>query len=343
MGPTASGKSDLAIQIAQWTVEICPFRHPRTLYRHPRESGDPEKSINDVSSIDQKTELQKSPERFPCEIVSVDSALIYRHMDIGTAKPDKTMQAAIPHHLIDIRNPNETYSAAEFRKDALAAIHSIETKQEVPLLVGGTMLYFKALLYGLSPLPTANPAVREHLQKIAESKGLDYLHEQLLQVDPETAKRVHPNDPQRIQRALEVYEITGKPMSQLCKVQEKDPFPYHAIQIALMPPDRKILHQRIKIRFEHMLKEGLIDEVKALMQRFDLHADLPSMRSVGYRQVLEYLNGKIDFETMKEKAIAATRQLAKRQLTWLRSWPDVHWFKPEDLQGIKKFCQEKIS
>ncbi|WP_298609769.1 tRNA (adenosine(37)-N6)-dimethylallyltransferase MiaA [uncultured Thiobacillus sp.] len=261
-------------------------------------------------------------ERFPLEIISVDSALVYRGMDIGTAKPDAATLARAPHHLLDIRDPTETYSAAAFCDDARRLMADIAARGMVPLLVGGTMLYFRALLQGLDDLPRADAALRKELEAEAAARGWPALHAELAVVDPATAARLAPNDSQRIGRALEVFRLSGTPMSALLdRVQSE--LPYRVLQLALIPSDRAVLHQRIAARFDAMLAEGLIDEVDTLRRRYALNADLPSMRAVGYRQAWAYLDGEIDLKDLREQGIAATRQLAKRQLTWLRSWPDV--------------------
>ena len=260
-------------------------------------------------------------ERFPLEIISVDSALVYRDMNIGTAKPDAATLARAPHHLLDIRDPTESYSAAAFCADAQRLMADITARGKVPLLVGGTMLYFRALLQGLDDLPRADPALRKKLEIEAASRGWPALHVELAHIDPLTAKRLSPNDSQRIGRALEVYQLTGKPMSaQLDQAQSA--LPYHVLQLALIPSDRAVLHQRIATRFDAMLAEGLLDEVEALRQTYTLTSDLPAMRAVGYRQAWAFLEGAIDRVGLREQGLAATRQLAKRQLTWLRSWPD---------------------
>lgn len=278
MGPTASGKTRLAIQLSQ---------------------------------------------QLPCDIISVDSAMVYRGMDIGTAKPDAEMLKIAPHQLIDICDPIESYSAAKFREDALEAIESSLARGRIPLLVGGTMLYFRALQEGLSPLPNADSEVRARLSAEADKLGWQALHERLQRVDPIAASRIHANDLQRLQRALEVYELTGKPLSQLWE-QSEEALPYKVLSIAVIPPDRAFLHEKIVERFDAMLRQGFVDEVAALYRREDLHQDLPAMRSVGYRQVLEYLSGQCHYEAMRERGIIATRQLAKQQITWLRSWPDLY-------------------
>lgn len=260
------------------------------------------------------------------EIISVDSALIYRGMDIGSAKPSAEELARGPHRLIDIRDPSESYSAADFRTDALAEIEQIIAMGKTPVLVGGTMMYFKALLEGLSPLPAADEHVRAEIQAQADTLGWESLHQQLQLIDPISAARIHPNDPQRLSRAIEVYRISGKSMTTLTQTKSA-PLPYDVVQFAIAPNDRKVLHKLIAQRFEIMLQQGFIDEVAALKARGDLHLDLPSMRCVGYRQCWQHLDGEFDYDTMVEKAVAATRQLAKRQLTWLRSWPELTWLE----------------
>ncbi|MFP5381529.1 MAG: tRNA (adenosine(37)-N6)-dimethylallyltransferase MiaA [Gammaproteobacteria bacterium] len=276
MGPTASGKTALAVALA---------------------------------------------ERFPLEIISVDSALVYRGLDIGSAKPDAATLARAPHHLIDIRDPADAYSAAAFRDDALRLMADITARDRVPFLVGGTMLYFRALLKGLDDLPRADAAVRRQIEAEAGARGWPALHAELAQVDATTAARLAPNDAQRIGRALEIFRLTGTPMSaQLARAEAA--LPYRVLQLALIPADRAVLHQRIAARFDAMLAEGLLDEVRRLRADGRLTADLPSMRAVGYRQAWAYLDGAITLEALREQGIAATRQLAKRQLTWLRSWPD---------------------
>ncbi|WP_455380885.1 tRNA (adenosine(37)-N6)-dimethylallyltransferase MiaA [Acidihalobacter prosperus] len=273
MGPTASGKTELALELAR---------------------------------------------RFPVEIISVDSALVYRGMDIGTAKPSSMILNEYPHHLIDILDPTESYSAASFREDALRLMREISEANRIPLLVGGTFLYFKALESGLSKLPPADQAVRDRIKQEAESQGWQAMHRELERLDPVASRRIHPNDPQRVQRALEVIQLTGKPLSNL-QSGERNPLPYRLLRIGLIPQNRELLHQQIQFRFEKMLSEGLINEVKDLYQRGDLNLSLPSMRAVGYRQVWHYLTGEWDRQTMIDKAIVATRQLAKRQMTWLRA------------------------
>ncbi len=259
---------------------------------------------------------------FPIEIVSVDSALVYRGMDVGTAKPGLDERAAVPHHLIDILDPAESYSAARFRADAQRLIGEIRARGRIPLLVGGTMLYFKALREGLDALPVADAQIRATLDREAQAQGWPALHAELARLDAVTAARLAPNDSQRIQRALEVYRITGKPLSTLFKAGAHggaSGVSARYLNLALEPSDRSVLHERIETRLDAMLEAGLVDEVRRLRQRGDLHADLPSMRCVGYRQVWQYLDGRIHALQMRGQALAATRQLAKRQLTWLRS------------------------
>ena len=276
MGPTASGKTALAVSLA---------------------------------------------ERFPFEIISVDSALVYRGMDIGTAKPDAATLARAPHHLLDIRDPTDTYSAAAFCDDARRLMADIVARGKVPLLVGGTMLYFRALLNGLDDLPRADAALRKKLETEAAARGWPALHAELARVDPVTAARLAPNDSQRIGRALEIFQLTGTPMSALLD-RAQSTLPYRVLQLALIPSDRAVLHQRIAERFDAMLAAGLLDEVASLRRTCALNADLPAMRAVGYRQAWAYLEGELGLAALREQGIAATRQLAKRQLTWLRSWPD---------------------
>jgi tRNA dimethylallyltransferase len=264
--------------------------------------------------------------RIPSEIISVDSALVYRGMDIGTAKPTREELAAAPHHLIDILDPLDSYSVAQFRTDTLRLVGDIVARGKLPLLVGGTMLYFKGLADGLDDLPGADPAVRAALDEEAARLGWPAMHARLAAVDPETAARLPPADSQRIQRALEIHALTGKPMSELLSLREKTELPFDLLSFALEPSDRAVLHERIARRFDIMLEEtpagNLITEVEALRRRGDLHLGLPSIRCVGYRQAWEYLDGTIDYKTMRETGIIATRQLAKRQLTWLRSMPE---------------------
>ena len=262
--------------------------------------------------------------RLPVEIISVDSALVFRSMNIGTAKPNAATLANAPHHLIDIIDPTSAYSAANFKSDALRLMAKITARGKIPLLVGGTMLYFKALQDGLSGLPQADPIVRGRLDARAALISWPAMHEKLALIDPETAARLQPNDAQRIQRALEVFEITGESMSSLFKKQTNETLPYRVLKIALLPNDRKVLHVRIETRFDDMLKQGLVDEVKALMANYpSLTSESTSMRCVGYRQVIEYLRGEFDLTELRDRGIFATRQLAKRQLTWLRDMNDV--------------------
>ncbi len=280
MGPTASGKTGLAVELAQ---------------------------------------------RLPVELISVDSALVYKGMDIGTAKPDAATLARAPHHLIDLIDPTESYSAAQFRNDALHLMEDITARGNVPLLVGGTMLYFNALQHGLNNLPEADPATRAAIDARAEREGWPALHAELAKVDPVTAARLMPNDAQRIERALEIWQLTGKPMSQLLAEDERASLPYRLLKIALLPSDRAVLHQRIAERFDTMLQAGLLDELTHLRQTYpDLNLNFPAMRCVGYRQAWQYQEGEFDLATLREKGIAATRQLAKRQMTWLRGMGDVH-------------------
>lgn len=313
MGPTASGKTDLAI-------ELC---------RH-----------------------------LPCDIVSVDSAMIYRGMDIGTAKPSREELAQAPHRLIDICDPAETYSAADFRRDALHEMAGITAAGRIPLLVGGTMMYFKALLHGMSDLPPADPAIRQALEREAREKGWGALHRELERQDPVAARLIHQNNRQRLVRALEVIRLTGRPISSIWEeksasgrvatgdrsregiedytyftqwqADEAPTLPYTVVQLAMAPAERRMLHERISLRFQAMLDAGFLDEVRALMTRGDLHPGLPSMRCVGYRQGWAYLAGDYDYDTMVDKGVAATRQLAKRQLTWLRKWSGVDWLSSDD-------------
>jgi tRNA dimethylallyltransferase len=281
MGPTASGKTGVALELAR---------------------------------------------RFPVEIVSVDSALVYRHMDIGTAKPDLDTRLKVPHHLIDIIDPTENFSAAQFRDSALLVMADIVARGCVPLLAGGTMLYFKALREGLSDLPAANEATRRVIDAMATDVGWPAIHRELERIDPVTAQRLDPNDSQRIQRAMEIFYLTGKPMSQLIATGKPAGLPYRLISLALVPNERSVLHQRIAERFELMLELGLINEVRQLRENYDLKPSLPSMRCVGYRQAWQYVDGEFGLGTMRDKAVAATRQLAKRQLTWLRAMQEVRGF-----------------
>lgn len=262
--------------------------------------------------------------KLPIELISVDSALVFRDMDIGTAKPDAQTLAEAPHHLIDIISPADAYSAANFRNDALRLMADITARGKIPLLVGGTMLYFKALQGGLSHLPEANPEVRERIEQEAVQVGWPAMHAKLAEIDPESAARLQPMDAQRIERALEVYRITGQTMTALHQASSGETLPYRLLKIALIPSDRKVLHERIALRFEHMLADGFIDEVRMLMKKHpDLTPDSTSMRCVGYRQALEHLAGGYHLAELRDKGIFATRQLAKRQLTWLRGMDDL--------------------
>ena len=302
MGPTASGKTAAAMEIA----------------RH-----------------------------IPAEIISVDSALVYRGMDIGTAKPGADELAAVPHHLIDIITPTEAYSVAQFREDAIRLAMEIAARGKLPLLVGGTMMYFKGLTGGLDDLPAANPEIRARLDQEAASIGYPALHERLAQLDPVTAARLKPNDSQRIQRALEIIELTGRPMSELLAGRPRTELPFDLVAFSLEPSDRSVLHRRIAARFDAMLENGaLVHEVEKLRARGDLHLGLPSMRCVGYRQTWEYLDGAYGMNELREKGIAATRQLAKRQLTWLRAMPDripVDCLQPDAPAVILERIRERLS
>ncbi|WP_394424928.1 tRNA (adenosine(37)-N6)-dimethylallyltransferase MiaA [Vreelandella stevensii] len=277
------------------------------------------------------------------ELISVDSAMVYRGMDVGSAKPSAAELARAPHRLIDLRDPAAPYSAADFREDALREMRQISAAGKVPLLVGGTMLYFKRLLEGVANLPAADPLIRERLAAMQAEQGLAALHRELASVDPVSAARIHPNDPQRLMRALEVFHASGRPMSELWAEQETETFPWRVLSIALSPLDRSVLHRRIAQRFDAMLDEGLIDEVAALKKRKDIHAGLPSMKSVGYRQVWEYLDGEYGRDELVSRGVIATRQLAKRQLTWLRSWSALRWIdtqQPDTLDKLLKFVRE---
>ncbi|AWH89188.1 tRNA (adenosine(37)-N6)-dimethylallyltransferase MiaA [Limnobaculum parvum] len=278
----------------------------------------------------------------PVEVVSVDSALIYRGMDIGTAKPTRQELGETPHRLIDIRDPSEAYSAADFRADALKEMADIVSRGRIPLLVGGTMLYFKALLEGLSPLPSADPEVRERIESEAVQLGWASLHQRLQQIDPIAAARIHQNDPQRLSRALEVFYISGKTLTELTQIAGET-LPYRVHQFAIAPASRELLHQRIEARFHQMIAVGFEDEVRQLMLRGDLHTDLPSMRCVGYRQMWMYLNGEIDHDEMVYRGICATRQLSKRQMTWLRGWESVDWLDSEQLKNAMERVIRAIS
>lgn len=284
-------------------------------------------------------------QELPVEIISVDSALVYRGLDIGSGKPDAATLAQAPHRLIDIRDPAETYSAANFRSDAIREMSTIVKQGKLPLLVGGTMLYFKALREGLAPMPSADAEVRARILELARQEGWGAVHQRLAEVDPVAAQRIHPNDPQRLQRALEVYELSGRAMSELHAekpVGDAPDLPCKLIFLAMLP-ERAPLHDAIAQRFHAMLAAGFVAEVSTLRERGDLHVDMPAMRSVGYRQVWEYLDKKYDYATMIEKGIAATRQLAKRQYTWLRSWPELHSVKcalnVEDGNNVKNLLK----
>jgi tRNA dimethylallyltransferase len=281
MGPTASGKTALAIELMQ---------------------------------------------HLPVELISVDSALIYRGMDIGTAKPTAEEQIKAPHALIDLIDPRAVYSAADFRRDALEEMAKITAQGRIPLLVGGTMLYFKALIEGISELPCGDASLRKAIEQQASEEGWQALHHELARVDPVSAQRIHPNDPQRLMRAIEVYRLTGRSLTELTQAKP-DVSPYQFTQFAIVPPDRAILHQRIELRFNQMLASGFEDEVKRLIARGDLHLGMPSMRCVGYRQMWEYLQGNLDYQEMVFRSIVATRQLAKRQMTWLKGWPELNWLE----------------
>jgi tRNA dimethylallyltransferase len=277
--------------------------------------------------------------RFPVEIVSVDSAQIYRGMDIGTAKPSLAERRAVPHHLIDILDPTESYSAAQFRADALKLIREISARGRTPLLVGGTMLYFQALREGLSDLPESDATVRAEIDAEAAERGWPAMHQELARIDPRTAVRLKPNDAQRIERALEVFRVSGVPMSQLLG-RKKSALPFHLIALALVPSDRSALHRRIEERFDAMLERGLVEELRSLKKRYALRAALPSMRCVGYRQAWQFLDGNIGKEELRDRGIFATRQLAKRQLTWLRGMKAVRSFDclSEDLSAEVLGC-----
>lgn len=272
----------------------------------------------------------------PCEIISVDSALVYRSMDIGTAKPSAQTLAIAPHHLIDIRDPVQCYSAAEFREEALPLIRAIRAKGRIPLLVGGSMLYFRALAEGMADLPAADERLRAELEREAHSVGWATLHRRLAAVDPQTAARLHPNDGQRIQRALEVYDLTGEPLSRLMRRWPLERFPYPLIKLIIAPAVREILHKHIELRFRQMLAAGFVDEVAELRSRGDLDLAKPSMRAVGYRQAWRYLDGCYNYDTMVARGISATRQFAKRQLTWLRREREAEWIDPGQPQVVAR-------
>mgnify|MGYP000694323390 CR=1 FL=1 len=272
-------------------------------------------------------------EALPCDIVSVDSALIYRGMDIGTAKPTKSELAQYPHKLIDLRDASESYSAADFCRDALAEIAEIRGNNRIPLLVGGTMMYFKSLIEGISPLPTANAEIRQGIETEALAKGWQAMHDQLAEIDPVSAERIHPNDPQRLTRALEVYRLTSNTLTQLTQIKGAK-LDGDVLQLAITPKERSTLHERIALRYQQMIDMGFEQEVIKLKSRDDLHQDLPSIRCVGYRQMWQYLEGEFDHDEMIFRGVCATRQLAKRQLTWLRNWPDLHWLTTDDKTNL---------
>jgi len=306
---------------------------PHTLPLSPDSKWPPAILLMGPTCSGKTTVALELAQKLPCEIISVDSAQIYRHMDIGTAKPGATILKRAPHHLINIIEPTERYSAAQFREDALRLMAEIAARGRIPLLVGGTMLYFKTLREGLSELPQADPAIRAVIDTMAELAGWPALHQELGRLDPATAARLKPTDSQRIQRALEICYLTGQPMSRILQQSEIAALPYRALAIALMPGDRAVLHQRIAERFKRMLESGLIEEVKWLRSHYALQRSLPSMRCVGYRQVWQHLDGELTYEELRDKGIAATRQLAKRQLTWLRATKEVETFNclAEDL------------
>lgn len=271
----------------------------------------------------------------PCDIISVDSALIYRDMDIGTAKPTGEELSKYPHRLINLRDATQSYSAADFCHDALAEIATIRANNRIPLLVGGTMMYFKSLIEGISPLPAANTDIRKQIEDEAAELGWDFMHEKLANIDPVSAQRIHPNDPQRITRALEVFRLTGNTLTQLTQTKG-DKLQGDILQFAISTKERSTLHERIELRYQQMIEQGFEQEVIKLKKRGDLNEDLPSIRCVGYRQMWEYLDGKYDHKEMIFRGVCATRQLAKRQLTWLRSWPDLHWLTTDDEENLSR-------
>lgn len=313
MGPTAAGKTDLALALT---------------------------------------------ENLPCDIVSVDSALIYKGMDIGTAKPDKAFLEKAPHRLIDIIEPDEGYSVSRFYEDALQEIRAITAAGRIPLLVGGTMMYYRIIQQGIANMPSADEQIRQNISDDAKTHGWAYIHAQLAEVDADSAKRIKPADSQRLQRALEVYRVSGKTMTELWQEQQSSvgkasddgytdsqietklaglpPLPYRFLNFCIAPSDRKELHQRIEKRFDMMLDAGFLDEVEGFYQQEKMHSGLPSMRCVGYRQAWEFLEGKLNYEEMRERGIIATRQLAKRQLTWLRSWPNLYQLETNDRKVLAK-------
>ena len=271
----------------------------------------------------------------PCDIISVDSALIYRDMDIGTAKPTEDELSNYPHRLINLRDATQSYSAADFCQDALKEIAEIRANNRIPLLVGGTMMYFKSLIEGISPLPAANSDIRKQIEKEASEQGWDALHQQLSNIDPISAERIHPNDPQRLTRALEVFRLTGNTLTQLTQIKG-DKLGGDILQFAITTKERSTLHERIELRYQQMIAQGFEQEVIKLKQRGDLHEDLPSIRCVGYRQMWQYLNGEYDHKEMIFRGVCATRQLAKRQLTWLRSWPDLQWLTTDSDENLSQ-------
>jgi tRNA dimethylallyltransferase len=275
-------------------------------------------------------------DRLNCELISVDSALVYKDMNIGTAKPTEDELAKYPHHLIDIRDPSDPYSAADFRNDAMRLMASITARGKIPVLVGGTMLYFKFLLEGSAKLPNADEKIRGDIEKLVIEHGKHFIHELLQKVDPVSAARLNPNDPQRVQRAYEVFLVSGKTLTQHWLEQEEQPLPYNVIQFAIAPQERKVLHERIELRFNQMIEQGLVEEVTALHRRGDLREDLPAIRAVGYRQMWDFLESRIDFDEMVFRGVVATRQLAKRQLTWLRSWGSLNWLDSLDSERTSK-------
>lgn len=301
MGPTAAGKTPLAVELVQ---------------------------------------------RLPCEIISVDSAMVYRGMDIGTAKPEAAVLAKAPHHLIDLLDPAEHYSVGQFRADALRAMEDIILREKIPLLVGGTMMYFRALQRGMATLPLRDASLRSALVARAEIEGWEALHRDLTVIDPLAGQRIHPRDSQRIQRALEVFMLTGKTISAIQSQHTNPLVGYQVLNLAVAPVERSVLHERIAARFLQMLRQGFVDEVQHLYARGDLTPDLPAIRSVGYRQIWEYLSGELTYEEMGERAVTATRQLAKRQLTWLRAWPDLIWFDSDEagvLDAIIRLVVQRAS
>lgn len=296
MGPTASGKTSLAI------------------------------------------ELRK---RFPVELISVDSALIYKGMDIGTAKPNEAELLQAPHRLIDILEPTESYSVAEFRRDALREMEDIVAQGKIPLLVGGTMLYYKALLEGLSPLPAADADIRAQIEQEAVTLGWEAMHGQLKDIDPVSAARIHPNDPQRLSRALEVFRISGKTLTELTQIKG-EALPYEVHQFAIAPKERAEIHRRIELRFKMMMEAGFEEEARSLYEREDLHANLPSIRCVGYRQMWDYFDGEGTLDDAIFRGVCATRQLAKRQITWLRSWEELTWLDSDNIDGALQTISDRL-